>query len=140
VSDSALPRVATNEIKMKKYIVSLFAFLVLAGALSLPAKTTKPILFETAAGHFVTPVDETPEQVAWEAFQAYGEEHGLIAAYRKNDDGTYDLAYFDPEEAQKTGAPKWAVYGYTDIPEAVKQLLADVEKYPMGHETHKPNA
>ena len=127
MSDSALPRVATNEIKMKKYIVSLFAFLVLAGALSLPAKTTKPILFETAAGHFVTPVDETPE-------------HGLIAAYRKNDDGTYDLAYFDPEEAQKTGAPKWAVYGYTDISEAVKQLLADVEKYPMGHETHKPNA
>jgi hypothetical protein len=84
------------------------------------------------------PVAYNPEtreeaQVAWDQFNAFAKEHNLIALYRHPAEDVWDLALTTDEGT----APKWAVYGFKTLTEAVKQIEADYTKYPNGHDPQK---
>jgi hypothetical protein len=85
------------------------------------------------------PVAYNPEtreeaQVAWDQFNAFAKEHNLRGGYQHPTEDSWSLAFFVGDDAD---VPKWAVYNFPTLVEAVKQIESDYQKYPDGHETRK---
>jgi hypothetical protein len=78
-----------------------------------------------------SPETEQEAQVAWDQFNAFAKEHNLIGLYQHPAEDVWNLGLAVDNES----APKWAVYGFKTLTEAVKQIESDYTKYPDGHET-----
>jgi hypothetical protein len=87
--------------------------------------------------------DETQEQAhaALDELDKFAAAHSLLGAYRDGSEAeTFDVALFiTDDDGQATGDPKWIVYGFSTLTEAVKQIEADYATYPDGHETTESN-
>jgi hypothetical protein len=81
----------------------------------------------------ITPAAETEKQAqaAWDEFVKFAKDHNLDAGYQHPAEDVWNLAFIVGDE------PKWAVYGYDKLADAVKQIESDYVKYPDGHETRK---
>jgi hypothetical protein len=80
---------------------------------------------------------EAQAQAAWDEFNKFASDHNLVGGYQHPNEDSWSLALFVGEDSD---VPKWAVYDYSNLTDAVKQIESDYATYPDGHETHNPNA
>lgn len=130
---------------MKKSFVAMIVFIWIASAAFLvataPVKTQpkqynerfyprhnpivmmQPIAYET----------DKEAQAAWDEFNKFAKDHSLKGGYLHPTEDSWSLALFE----DGANEPKWAVYDFTNLTDAVKQIEADYTKYPKGHDPRK---
>lgn len=111
------------------------AGLVLAFALAVSSFAAPKVSPVAAQSDSAQEQQAAHDQEAWNEFTKFAADHGLFGAYRGGSGMPWDLAFFTEDaNGQPTGdGPKWAVYGYADLAEAVKQIESDYTQYPNGH-------
>lgn len=76
------------------------------------------------------PETDEQAQASWDRFNKFAKDNGLKGGYQHPEENIWSLAFF---VANNPDVPKWVVYGFPTLTEAVDQIIADYAAFPKGN-------